>query len=216
MTRDYIGMIKPKPEDRQDYGIRGMKWGVRRDSATLKSEAAKSGGSDNKNAGIKAASGEETSAARYARLHAQAKASGASSLSDSDLKFFNARTEAVAKVNKLTEERPGWFKTTSKSVLQQAAQKQMQAVVDGIAGKYISGPILDAVKNKGEATTPIAAAKPVVGARPKAGGTPTYKLPTIKGTNIFDTTKYLADHPNLTPAERQQVKLKAAFGVLDG
>lgn len=208
MARDYLGVIRPKPEDRQDHGVKGMRWGIRRDPAALKAASAKpaASGDDHKNAGIKAATGEETSGARYARLAAQAKASGAESLSDADIKFFNARTDAVAKVNKMNEVKPGWLKTTTKTVLQQSAQKQMQAVADGIAAKYISTPVLDALKGSAEA----AAAKSTE--TPK----PTIKLPTLKGTKIFDTNKYLKDNPGLSREEVQKVKLKAALGLLDG
>ncbi len=43
--RDYLGMIKPEPGDRQDHGVKGMKWGVRKSSAQLKADAAKRGAS---------------------------------------------------------------------------------------------------------------------------------------------------------------------------
>lgn len=213
MTRDYLGMVKPKPEDRQDHGVKGMKWGVRRSSAQLKADGPKQGdskGSDNKNAGVKAASGEETSGARYARLAAQAKAQGAESLSDTDIKFFNARTDAVLKINKMNEKKPGWLHGTTKTVLQQTAQKQMQALADGIASKYISTPLLSALKGSAE---------PVAAAAAKTAGTtkpPHFKLPTIKGTNVFDTNKYLRDNPDLTPKEVEMVRVKAALGLLDG
>lgn len=210
MTRDYLGVIRPKPEDRQDHGVKGMRWGIRRDPAALKAAKAKPAeSSGEKNAGIKAATGEETSGARYARLAAQAKSSGAESLSDADIKFFNARTDAVAKVNKMNEVKPGWLKTTTKTVLQQSAQKQMQALADGIAAKYISTPVLDALKGS---------AAPVAAAAAKSTGTtkPTIKLPTLKGTKIFDTNQYLKDNPGLSRQEVEKVKLKAALGLLDG
>ena len=81
-------------------------------------------------------------------------------MSDADLKFFNARTEALAKVNKLNETKPGWLAGTTKSVLQQAAQKQMQAIADGIASKYISDPVIAALKDNSaaiaaESKTPV-------------------------------------------------------------
>jgi len=158
--KDYVAMIRAKPEDRQDHGVKGMKWGVRRSSSQLKVEAAKRGEAKPASSSSTEHHGSETSQARYARLKAQAKAGGASSMSQEDLKFFNARTEAVAKVNKLNETNPGWLKTTTKTVLQQAAQRQMQAVADGIAGKYISDPILAALKDNSaavaaESSTPV-------------------------------------------------------------
>jgi hypothetical protein len=157
--RDYLGMITPKPADRQDHGVKGMKWGVRRSSAQLKVAAAKRGESSSTSSSSKP-SGEESSTARYNRLRAQAKAGGGSQMSDADLKFFNARTEALAKVNKLNETNPGWLKTTTKNVLQQAAQRQMQSIADGIANKYISGPVIEALKDnsaaiEAESSTPV-------------------------------------------------------------
>lgn len=157
--RDYLGMITPKPEDRQDHGVKGMKWGVRRSSSQLKAAAAKRGESTSTSSSSKP-SGPETSVQRYARLKAQAKSGGGNQMSEEDLKFFNARTEALAKVNKLNETNPGWLHTTTKTVLQQAAQRQMQAIADGIANKYISGPVIDALKDNSaaiaaESSTPV-------------------------------------------------------------
>jgi hypothetical protein len=94
---------------------------------------------------IESHNGAETSSARYSRLAAQAKAGRASDMSETDLKFFNARTEALAKINKMNEKNPSWLSTTSKKVLQQAAQNTMQSVADGVAKKYISGPILESL-----------------------------------------------------------------------
>lgn len=69
-------------------------------------------------------------------------------MSDTDLKFFNARTDALAKVNKLNETNPGWLATTTKAVVQQSAKRQMQMVSDTLADKYIGKPIADALKTK--------------------------------------------------------------------
>jgi hypothetical protein len=153
--RDYLAFLRPDPDDAEHHGIKGMKWGIRRSDAQLandtKSRAAKghevtpTKKAAAATAGLKAATGEETSSARYARLAAQAKAGKASDMSETDLKFFNARTEALAKINKLNETNPSWLSTTSKKVLQQAAQNTMQSVADGVAKKYISGPILESL-----------------------------------------------------------------------
>ncbi len=154
--RDYLGAIFAKPGDKVDYGVKGMRWGVRRPRSVLRKEAAKraapakkaeSSGSSSSPAS-KAASGEETSAARYSRLAAQAKAGRGSEMSDTDLKFFNARTEALKKVNQMNETKPGWLAETSKTVLQQSARRQMQMVSDTLADKYIGKPIADALKTK--------------------------------------------------------------------
>jgi hypothetical protein len=138
--KDYLAIIKPKPGDRLDYGVLGMKWGKRRSSAELKTAAAA-----RSEPTVKKPPGEESSADRYSRLKAQAKGGGATSMSDADLKFFNARTEALAKVEKLNVTQESWLKKTTTTVLQNAAQKQMQQVADGIASKYIAKPIIAAV-----------------------------------------------------------------------
>jgi hypothetical protein len=136
-----------------------MKWGVRRSSSQLKS-AAKSRGESKKteskpeekkttSSSSSSTSGQvqppsvETSAQRYARLAETAKQGGASSLSDTDLKFFNARTDAITKINKMYEEKPGWLAETSKKVLLNTAEQTMQQVSNGVAKKYISAPILE-------------------------------------------------------------------------
>ena len=151
MANDYIGALTSEPGDKEDSGVKGMKWGVRRDRGTLKKEAAKRAATSPKPEAKKPATnpdGSETSASRYARLASQAKTGGASSMSDTDLKFFNARTDALAKVNKLNETNPGWLATTTKAVVQQSAKRQMQMVSDTLADKYIGKPIADALKTK--------------------------------------------------------------------
>lgn len=150
---DYIAALVADPEiDKIDYGVPGMKWGIRKDRSKSKGSSEKAEGS----APAKkpeapqvfgAASG-ESSSTRYARLAAEAKSGGAAKMSEQDLKFFNARTEALAKINKMNETKPGWLSETAKKVLQQTAQNQMQTISDGVAKKYISGPILDSINTK--------------------------------------------------------------------
>lgn len=94
----------------------------------------------------------ESSSARYDRLAKQAKAGKASDMTEQDLKFFNARTDALAKINKMNEAKPGWLAETSKKVLQQTAQNTMQNIADGVAKKYVSGPILDSIGASGKKT----------------------------------------------------------------
>jgi hypothetical protein len=156
---DYLAAAFVTEGDKVDYGVKGMKWGVRRSSSQLKS-AAKSRGESKKteskpeekkttSSSSSSTSGQvqppsvETSAQRYARLAETAKQGGASSLSDTDLKFFNARTDAITKINKMYEEKPGWLAETSKKVLLNTAEQTMQQVSNGVAKKYISGPILE-------------------------------------------------------------------------
>ena len=90
----------------------------------------------------------ESSPARYARLAEQAKSGRASEMTETDLKFFNARTEALSKINKLNETQPGWLRETSVKVLQQSAQRQMQAIADTVTDKYIGDPLKTAIKKE--------------------------------------------------------------------
>lgn len=146
-NKDYLAAKTVEPEDREDSGVKGMKWGVRRSSAQLRTAAKERAASPDhvKKAASKPAGGAETSAARYDRLKAAAKSGQGKHMSDEDLKFFNNRTEALKKVNALNQTNEGWLSKTTKTVLQSAAQKQMQAITDAVANKYIGGPITDAI-----------------------------------------------------------------------
>jgi hypothetical protein len=151
--RDYLGAVFAKPADKVDYGVRGMKWGVRRPRSVLRSEAAKRSAAKPSEKKTESSTskpstnpdGSETSTARYARLQAQAKAGKGSEMTDTDLKFFNARTEALSKVNKLNEQDPSWLSKTAKKVIQTSAERQMQGLSDALADKYIGKPIKDAI-----------------------------------------------------------------------
>lgn len=145
--RDYLAILRPKEEDAVQYGIRGMKWGRRRTDAQIAKDVVnrKAAGEEitptqKAKAVVK---GDETPAARYARLEVSAKSGSARNMSEDDLKFFNARTEALSKINKLNQTNPSWLQATSKKVLQQAAQTAMQDVANGVTKKYITTPILD-------------------------------------------------------------------------
>lgn len=154
--RDYLAILRPTKDDALQYGVLGMKWGRRRSDAEIAADTKKRASSGEpvtkteKSASVKALTGEESSSERYARLAAQAKGGGATSMSDTDLKFFNARTDAIAKINKMNETNPGWLSSTSKKVLQQAAQNTMQSVADGVAKKYITTPVLDSLNKAPE------------------------------------------------------------------
>lgn len=90
----------------------------------------------------------ESSSARYDRLAAQAKEGRAKEMTEVDLKFFNARTEALSKVAKLNEVQPSWIRDTTTKVVQQSAQRQMQSIADNLADKYIGDPLKNALKDK--------------------------------------------------------------------
>lgn len=172
MSKDYLGHHEVKPEDHEAHGVKGMKWGQRRSSAQLRTAAAaranqpdhikKAATSSTKPAGA------ETSSARYDRLKAAAKNGEGKNMSDDDLKFFNARTEALKKVNALNQ-KDDWLRETTKNVLRTAAQKQMQAVADSIADKYISGPAKEVI---GKHVTAEEAAKKAAEALAKKAAKP--------------------------------------------
>lgn len=150
--KDYLAMILREPADVLQYGVLGMKWGRRRTDAQLaKDIASRKAAGEEVTPTKKAAaitSGTETAAARYARLNGEAKGGGQSNWSQEDLQFYNSRTDALNKVNKLYETNPGWLSTTSKKVLQNTAQKTMQDISNGITNKYITAPVLDAITAK--------------------------------------------------------------------
>lgn len=162
MTREYIAAFKASPRDMVQAGVKGMRWGVRRDRAQLRAAAKARGDAPAKKAPEEKAPASsassatkpkgniqdnvESSADRYARLESQAKAGRASEMTEQDLKFFNARTEALTKINKLTEEQPSWLRDTATKVIQQSAQRQMQGLADTLADKYVGDPIKAAIK----------------------------------------------------------------------
>lgn len=165
---DYVGAFLASPRDIFHYGRKGMKWGQRiftkgDDSGSSKGKseapasASKSGGSG-ASAPAKKPSGNiqdnvESSAARYARLDAQAKTGNASQMTEQDLKFYNARTDALAKINKMNETKPSWLRETTTTVIQSAAQRQMQMVANGLADKYIGDPIKASLKASGSSSS---------------------------------------------------------------
>jgi len=200
MPTDYLALRTKEAEDAEQHGVKGMHWGVIRDTATKARDhlRRKSKGEETtptkKAAAIEkkaepeathepkqvvgAASG-ETSSARYARLTQQVKEGRASDLSEQDLKFVNARTQALQTINKMNETQPGWLSKTSKQVLQNAAQKTMQDIANGVAGKYVSGPILDSL-NKEAGSEVAKAAAPAAKAAAPAVKTAAKSTPTVK------------------------------------
>lgn len=203
--RDYIAAHLANAKDLKHVGVKGMKWGVRRDRSTLRAAAAqrkasssKPGDKPDEKAGSSAAPAKkppgniqdnvESSSARYARLAGQAKAGQAGAMTEADLKFFNARTDALAKINKMNEEQPSWLKDTVTKVVQQSAQRQMQAVADGLADKYIGDPIKNALK----------------GAAGDAGAS-TAKSGVAAAVKTVAAAKDSADAPKKAPAEKAKI-----------
>lgn len=162
-TPDYIGAFEVEEGDKLDYGILGMKWGKRRPSSEIAKDTAKRKAEGEKVTPTKKAAAikpdsspdktpvTETSSTRYARLAQQAKGGGAKDMSEIDLKFFNARTEALAKVNKMNQSEPGWMSKTAKKVIQTTAERSLQSVSDAVAGKFITDPIISGLKDNSAA-----------------------------------------------------------------
>lgn len=173
---------RPGPEDALQYGVKGMKWGVRKDrgkggdggdsSKSKKKSPGPNGGTmqevyvnkktgstheinpdgsvgkqvdtapkqkttEKSNPGLKALTGEETSAARYSRLQNEAKSGLQTNWTDQDLKFFNARTEAIGKINKMYQKEPNWLVETLKDTAKQQAKNALNQYVGNVTQNYI-------------------------------------------------------------------------------
>lgn len=160
---DYLAAFLESPRDLKHYGRRGMKWGQRiftkgTDSKSESKSDTPSTKAASSSAPAKRPPGNiqdnvESSSARYDRLANQARTGRASDMTEQDLKFFNARTEALAKINKLNEVQPSWLRETATKVVQQSAQRQMQGLADAITDKYIGDPIKAALKGAADSTT---------------------------------------------------------------
>ena len=148
---------RPGPEDALQYGVKGMKWGIRKDrgkggdgggsgegktSQTKGDQPGGKGGgkqqsTEKSNPGLKALTGEETSSARYARLQTEAKSGLQTNWTDQDLKFFNARTEAIGKINKMYQKEPNWLVETLKDTAKQQAKNALNQYVGNVTQNYI-------------------------------------------------------------------------------
>jgi len=141
MPKDYLAAFMVKKSDLLQHGVKGQRWGIRRTEAQL-ARARTEGDSDPPSATKPAAA--ESSQARYARLSVQAKTQGASSLSDDDLKFFNARTEAIKKVAQMNQKNPNWIRETAQTVIRKTAQESIQSISNAVVNQYVTKPIIQA------------------------------------------------------------------------
>lgn len=127
--------------DDEDYlahfGIKGMKWGIRK-SDTSSGSSSKSSASKP----IPKASANENSAQKYDRLRAQIKTHGPNSLEPDELNFVNARTEAIAKINKMNIASPGWLTDTSKVILQETTKTLMKDLAVKAGKEFIVKPLI--------------------------------------------------------------------------
>ena len=132
MAQDYLAMVTPKKGDKLDFGIKGMKWGVRRSKEQLAAD---------KNSPTKPPEN-ESSSDRYNRLLTQAKKSGGNSLTDEELRFVTSRGDAIRRVQQLSNEKPSWISDTAQQVLKNAAKQSLQSVANSVAKKYINDAII--------------------------------------------------------------------------
>lgn len=135
LEHDYLGKLELESKDKLDFGVKGMKWGIRKSDSSNSSSGSK---------GTPQGShmGSDHPAVRYNRLLAQAKEKGANSLTEEELRFVNQRADAVARVERLTSEKPSWINEAVKGALSAAAKKTMKSVATGLAQQYIAKPIV--------------------------------------------------------------------------
>lgn len=135
MAKDYLSMVSPSRRDAKHYGVPGMKWGQRKSDATgsQKSGTPKA---------IPKAPANENSAQKYDRLRMQVKTHGPNSLEPEELNFVNARTEAIAKINKMNVSSPGWLTDTSKVVLQETTKTLMKDLAVKAGKEFIVKPLI--------------------------------------------------------------------------
>jgi len=124
---DYLAAFKAQEEDAEQSGVKGMRWGFRKNKPVKEIIAPDKG------------SAGESSAQKYVRLTTHAKKQGANSLSDDDLKFVTQRGNAITQVNRLNEKKPGWIADLAKQTLKQATQKQINSISDDLSKKYVNG-----------------------------------------------------------------------------
>lgn len=137
LQHDYLGQLKLESNDKLDYGVKGMKWGIRKPSD---SAGSTSGGSTTKS--IPKAPANETHGQKYDRLRMQVKTHGTNSLSQEELNFVNARTEAIAKINKMNVSSPGWLTDASKVVLQETTKTLMKDLAVKAGKQFIVKPLI--------------------------------------------------------------------------
>lgn len=154
MPKDYLAAHRVAEEDAEQSGVKGMKWGVRRTKAQLAGASTASADKPDDTP-----SGPPTAAQKYAQLKAQAKAGKASEMSAEDLKFFNARTEALAKINKLNEQKPGWLKKTVQDAILESGESQIKAITNAVAKKYVTDQLLSQLNKKAPETIESAVRK---------------------------------------------------------
>lgn len=212
---DYLAAFRADPDkDVKHHGVKGQRWGVRRSSSALAAAArmrpgasAKKDSTEKKPAASSSGTVKEkpkgniqdhveSSTDRYDRLTGAAKAGRAHEFTEADLKFYNARTDALAKINKMNEQQPSWLKDTATKVIQQSAQRQMQGLADAVADKYIGDPLKNALKGAAD-TAAVAKIAASESKAPKS--TPSLKDAAAKIADKVEAATKKDDAPTSTP-----------------
>lgn len=118
------------------FGVKGMKWGIR------KSDTSGGTSSSGSKGPIPKAPANEGHAEKYNRLRSQIKTHGPNSLSPEELNFVNARTEAIAKINKMNVASPGWLSDTTKVVMQETTKTLMKDLAVRAGKEFIVKPLI--------------------------------------------------------------------------
>lgn len=248
MVKDYIAAYVPSSDDIRHFGVRGMKWGVRRNRSAggkatptrarkkedkanadtkqhaalmaraekikagtgrplivngkllsraesvshLQKQAAKLGVKP-KTAEVKPADKKPAEPSlptkSFNELKAQVKEKGANSLSDDELKYLNARTEALGKAQKAYGDQGSWLAKTVKSSLKNAAEQQIRKQTNSAAENLLQNFIkAQTSRTKGSSSSnpkvrifrPGSSGKSKTKTSPSSlGSSPVYKVTTL-------------------------------------
>ena len=213
--KDYVQSAIEEDGDLMQSGVKGMRWGVRkRDSSgasaggkkettsvvakkveavPAKAPAKTDLGEDKQVVG--AASG-ESSAARYDRLAGQAANGRAHEMTEQDLKFFNARTDAIAKVNKMYAPQENWLAKAAKESGKQAVQKGMTKLATKAIDKLVIDKIFPDANTKAVASQ---GASSVAGTLSKAVAVSKQKpnVAAVLNTPISQVPTYTPTRPSI-------------------
>lgn len=162
MPQDFVASFSAvKGTDLLHHGVKGQKWGVRRArgpgglvdksssgsgrSAAKTDHVGKAKGST-QTLSKPAHSGTETSIDRYTRLKSEVKKNGAHKLNDDDLKFFNARTDAVKRANQTFNKKGSFLQKTVQLAIAAAATKLIKDVTQAAVSQHVTPSLFNSLK----------------------------------------------------------------------